>query len=145
MIGFHWIGRRWVEFVRGYSGYLTFILNFGTFVTVLYGLAPYVSETVKFPFFVGMIVMIVLPLAVLIGHIHFKKQYPIEQEVGLTKSPYTYKIVPKSKELISYRNQIAIMEHMIAVETNDARRENLKKAVAQAKGLIAGHDSRDIL
>ena len=132
---FDWVGRRWVDFTKGYSGYLTFVVNFSTFVTVLYGLAPLIKDELRFPIFVLIAVMAIIPTAILIGHLHFSKQYPVEQGVAFKKSPYTYQIIRNSKEEIMLKAMISLME------SNNGD----PKIIEQLRDLVKGYDSRSII
>ena len=141
----HWLGRRWVEFGRGYTGYLAFMVNFATFITVLYSLNDFIQEQFKFQTFVISVVAVILPLAVLIGHLHFTKQYRNEMEIGIKENPYTFKAYPRAKEIISYKTNIIILKELRELTKDPSRYIAIDKAIELNKQLLDGKDSRDLL
>lgn len=145
MSKFGFVGRRWVEFVKGYAGYLTFIVNFSTFVTVLYGLNTFVQESFKFTTFVIGMVVIVTIVATLIGHMHYRKQYPNEMDVGVLKNPYTFKMVPNSKEVPLYNALLILLNDKLEkTDTKDTEKlRDISNTMVEIDNLMKGKDMRE--
>lgn len=97
-----WYKRRWFEFRNGYSFYLVFLFGFSNFILILYNLGlehyPALKDMIPFQYFVPLMFVIVVPLSVMLGHIHHVKQLPTESKVGAIHNAYRDKIVPNSKE-----------------------------------------------
>lgn len=142
-MSFHWLGRRWFDFQTGYSQYLNFTFNFSNFILILWGLAPMIKETFYFPIFVGIIIATVLPLATIIGNAHYRKQFPVTQEVQLTKNPFMYKILPNSKETVQYQTNIILLKAIRDLQKEPTAWVSIDKALELNKKLLEGHDSRD--
>jgi len=147
---FSWIGRRWMELKLGYSGYLVFIISFSTFVTVLHSLVPEIKEAIEFHYFIGIIILIIAPTAILIGHAHFKTQFRVETEVMLVKNPFNYKLLPNSIIELQTSIQLTILEELRSnysdVKNNllsvSERKEKLDKSIKMARHILAGNDTR---
>lgn len=90
--------RRWLDFRNGHSTYLVFIMGFTQFVVLTYQLVIKDVSTIKsiFPnmWEYGIIFVIgYIPFAMLIGHWHLKRQYPVDAERSVEHNPYNYKAV----------------------------------------------------
>lgn len=139
---YSFIGRRWVEFTKGYGGYLNFSFNFSNFIIIFYALLPGMSDRIDFPIFVILIVTLVIPLATSIGHVHFKKQYQHEMGIAILENPYTFKLIPKSKEIPTYNIFLTILEELHH-NADPERKPSLDTAIKECKSLLAGNDTRE--
>jgi len=145
-----WAGRRWLEFTKGYSAYLIFVIGFSNFIFILYGLAPFIADIFPyFPIFAIVILVTVIPVGVLIGHFHFHKQYPIESDIAIKKNPYSFKIYKKSKEEITLRAQLIQMNALLTLLEKQGNQDDLIKelrsSINDIDRLIKGEKSDDIL
>lgn len=145
-----WIGRRWVEFTKGYSAYLIFIIGFSNFIFILYGLAPFIADIFPyFPIFALIILVAIIPTGILIGHFHFHKQYPIETDIAIKKNPYSFKIFRKSKEEITLKAQSIQMNVLLTLlekqDNQDDLITELKSSITDIDRLLKGENSEDIL
>ena len=121
-------------------------MNFSIFITTLYGwvIKP-LYEQVPMIAFALLMVAIIVPIGIFIGHTHFKKQYPIESTISLKYNPFTYKIYKKSKEILLINSQITILQLVKNSAKIKAERDNCDKSIDELKKLLEGIDSRDIL
>jgi len=83
--------KRWYDFRMGHSIYLIFIMSFANFILIGYNFAikksPVLSEIFESTILFAVIfVLVYIPLAMVIGYFHRRKQLPIEQEVGIQES-----------------------------------------------------------
>ena len=145
-----WVGRRWLEFTKGYSAYLIFVIGFSNFIFILYGLAPFIADIFPyFPIFAIVILVTVIPVGVLIGHFHFHKQYPIESDIAIKKNPYSFKVYKKSKEEITLRAQLIQMNALLTLLEKQGNQDDLIKelrsSINDIDRLIKGEKSDDIL
>lgn len=117
----HWIKRRFYDFRNGHGTYLIYFISFMQFVIVSYSLyiSGHPSLTAIFPTVYHWIVIFLatyLPAAILIGHLHLKKQLPTEAKQNTEANPFTYYASP-GKELqyslpaaiIGYEKQLQSM------------------------------------
>jgi len=93
-----WVRKRWMEFRTGYSMYLVFLFGFSNFLLILYNFVLEISEIIDFLPFLILVIFIIIPISVLAGQIHNKKQLPIEAKVQSLVNPFRDHIVPQSKE-----------------------------------------------
>ncbi|MCH7966478.1 MAG: hypothetical protein IIB02_03520 [Thaumarchaeota archaeon] len=145
-----WMGRRWLEFTKGYSAYLIFIIGFSNFIFILYGLAPSIPDIFpNFLIFALVILVTVIPVGILIGHFHFHKQYPIESDIAIKKNPYSFKIFRKSKEEITLKAQSIQMNVLLTLLEKQANQDDLitelKSSITDVDRLLKGENSGDIL
>ena len=93
--------RFWYYFRMGYSTYLSFLLGAVNTLTVIYYLliknVPDLEEIFpKFSIFAIPACLVGLPLAVLVGWLHFKgtMAYTSELDITVESNPYQYKLTP---------------------------------------------------
>ena len=106
MVNITWFQRRFYEARLGHTNYFGFLLSMGTFIIVSYA---YISANIPiilniFPYlwaFALSAVVIYLPVAIIVGHFHLKKQVPIEQIRVFEKSPYFAKMFRIQLQLLS--------------------------------------------
>lgn len=78
-----WVKRRWLNFRHGHSFYLAFLLSLSNFLVITYTFlvskVPVLGSV--FPSIVHFAVVslfVYVPLAVLVGHLHKKKQLAVD-------------------------------------------------------------------
>lgn len=118
----NWIQRRWFDFRNGHSVYLSFALTFINFAVITFSLAVERIPVLKewFPSMWSWALFffcIYIPLAVIIGFLHLKKQVPKEQEQLMNSNPFAFKTSPGKEQLynlpgtiIGYDLQLKSME-----------------------------------
>jgi len=71
-----WFKRRWFDFRLGHTVYLAFVLAFGNFIMIAYGLyIDNLNISLEFWQFGIFLVVVYLPVAILIGAWHRKTQH----------------------------------------------------------------------
>lgn len=96
------IYRAFYYFRVGYSLYLSFPLTFINTLVLIYHFTVKGSvllgrlEQHKFLIFSGLAVLVVLPLAIFLGWVHFKRLpvYVAEMDLDVEANPYYYKLTP---------------------------------------------------
>ena len=93
--------RAWFYFRMGWSTYLVFLFAAINTLVVTYYLAIekipiLVSIFPTFTHYVSIALVLVIPLAIIIGYIHFKKSliFSSEVDVSVESNPYNFKLVP---------------------------------------------------
>jgi hypothetical protein len=93
------IFRFWLYFRTGWSTYFAFIFGAVNTLVVTYYLAiekiPVLVEVFPtFSHYVGMAVLVGIPLLTTIGYIHYKKvpAYSSEVDIGIERNPYVFKL-----------------------------------------------------
>ena len=128
--------RSWYYFRSGWSMYFAFILAAINTLTVTYFLAIENYPVLKtiFPSFeqyIGIVVLIGIPLLVLIGYAHFKRTqaYRAETDVWIESNPYHRRMVVNT-ELILELN-LKLIDKLIKISNNekltDEENEEIKK------------------
>lgn len=128
--------RSWYYFRSGWSMYFAFILAAINTLTVTYFLAIENYPILKtiFPSFeqyIGIVVLIGIPLLVLIGYAHFKRTqaYRAETDVWIESNPYHRRMVVNT-ELILELN-LKLIDKLIKISNNekltDEENEEIKK------------------
>lgn len=146
-----WFGRRWIEFTKGYSAYLIFALNFSIFITTLYGwVIKDMFTEVPILAFATLMVAIIVPIGIFIGHFHFGKTYPIESDIAVKNNPYTFKIYPQSKETVMTKAlwmQSVVLFRLISEDKNidDGFKVEYRKMLQEVEYLLDGKRSDKIL
>lgn len=153
-----WHRQIWFEFRTGHSFYLIFFLSFGTFITVQYKLlfeqVDFLNEL--FPDIVTFVVVFVgiyIPLAIIIGHLHLRKQIPVESIRLTEENPLTYETLAKSKDLfnIQYRVfEIGMFIELVKelMPNSDKKRQLLKELVEWKDGwekISNGVSTKDLM
>lgn len=119
MLNVSWIRRRWLDLRQGHSLYLIFTVQFIQFIVVTYGL--YIQDTAIlstiFPtiyHWVASFIILYVPAAIYIGHMHYKKQYKAETEKVVQSDPYTFKPTPGKEQLFQY--PAAVLGYEISIK-----------------------------
>ena len=119
----HFLRRRFLDFKNGHGGYLIYFISFVQFIIVSYSLyvSGHPSLTALFPtvyHWIAFFLASYLPAAIIIGHLHLKKQVPTEARQTTIANPYTYQASPGKETLynlpaaiIGYEKQLTAM-HM---------------------------------
>jgi hypothetical protein len=100
----NWIKRRWFEFRSGHNTYLAFLLGFINFLLITYnfliGKVYFLSNIFSNLWvFAILLVMCYIPIAILIGHYHNKKQLSIDNEVTARANPVTLEILDRLERI----------------------------------------------
>ena len=93
----NWIKRRWFDFRQGHSLYLIFILTFSNFVLIFHRLlierVPALEQIFSDLWvFIVVFVLAYLPIAILVGAWHRKRQMKIDQEFQIRENPMLAKM-----------------------------------------------------
>ena len=99
-----WIKRRWFEFRNGHGTYLSFFLSFTNFLLITYNL---LIDRVSFlcglfsnvAVFAVVGILIYVPLAIVVGRLHNKKQLSTDMEVVSRANPVSMDIVERLKRI----------------------------------------------
>jgi len=154
----NWYRQLWFDFRMGHSTYLIFLLSFGTFVTVQYKLLfqniSFINELIpNITTFILLFVAIYLPVAIIIGHFHLRKQVPIESIRLTEESPYTYEVIPKSKEYQNFQYRLFEID-MLELLLNNIIKDEKEKLKFQMqinkrrndyKMLLSGSSTKELL
>lgn len=162
--------RRWLDFRNGHSTYLVFAMAFFQFTVITYTLAIERLPILKdlFPsmsYWLAFFVVVYIPAAIIVGHIHLKKQIPTETKQMTINNPYIFQATPGKEQLynlpatvIGYDFQLKAMNiHNQTAEFykcifgfeiekwNKADFENIEKLKKIAVRLQKGESIKDIL
>ncbi len=93
----NWIKRRWFDFRQGHSLYLIFVLTFSNFVLIFHRLlierVPALEQIFSDLWvFIVVFVLAYLPIAILVGAWHRKRQLRIDQEFQIRENPMLAKM-----------------------------------------------------
>jgi len=118
-----WVRRRWQDFRFGHSIYLIFLLTFSNFVLIFYRLliekVEVLSEVFSdLWFFVGVFVILYIPIAIGIGAFHRRTQIRVETEQTLLNNPFMAR---------NFRMLVDIIEGKASKEEIDQFRNLLKQ------------------
>ena len=146
------IKRSWLYFRTGYATYLVFIVGLSNFLLLLYNFTPF-KDYLDFTPFAILVVILLLPLGIIIGRLHFRKQHGTEMIISTDKNPYMYKIVPNSKDVLLVKAMIndleiskVIINHVIKDNvTLEKYFETANKSIAGLNKLLEGKSSTEIL
>lgn len=103
-LSWNWVKRRWVEFRFGHSTYLSFVLSITNFLLITY---TFLVERVPvlntlFPhlwMFAAVGLIAYVPLSVLVGFWHRKKQLSVDGALNAEVNPYTLEILRRLEKL----------------------------------------------
>ena len=137
---YEWVGRRWFEMRIGYGTYLAFTFGFANFILILHGLTDLFKDYPLHWFAVALVLLIV-PVAILIGHRHNRTQQKTETRTLTHLNPYVDKILPNSKEELHAHYVLLIVEWMIHTSTDDSLKSDLKALRTAYVRYIAGEDA----
>lgn len=164
------IQRRWSEFRQGHGIYLVFAMTFLNFITIQYVLLIEEIPALKALFsnawiFAAVFIAGYIPLAIVIGHMHFKKQLPTEHRQVHNNNPLAFHASP-GKELdltlpaaiIGYEKQLKGMKihnefadawrmkfGILIEKWSDRDFEEVELMLEYHKRLKAGESSADIV
>src|SRR5574341_1622851 len=123
-----WMQRRWLDFRNGHGVYLIFAIAFIQFVVLTYTLAvervSYLKDLFPSMWTWGAVfVVIYVPAAIIIGHLHRKFQIPTETRQLLDANPFIYYVQPGREKLVHFpayildlqsRIQLMLMQNAMA-------------------------------
>jgi len=99
-----WLKRRWQEFRWGHGIYLTLFLSFMNFLLISYRfLIEYVSS-LKFLFprlhiYAAAALLVYIPLAIIVGHLHRKRQLKTDISMVMEQNPYIMEILKRVRRI----------------------------------------------
>ena len=96
------IPKLWQAFRLGHGTYVTYVLGLVNFTLILYRLAGIDQYVEPIPFAL-ILITILVPLGIVLGIIHIRKQIPTESKTMTHHNPYVYQIVPSSKEAMAIK------------------------------------------
>jgi len=153
-----WYKQIWFEFRTGHSFYLIFLLSFGTFITVQYKLLfeeiDILNELIpNMASFIILFVGIYIPLAIIIGHLHLRKQIPIEFIRLAEEHPLTYETLAQSKDLFNIKYRVFEIGMFIELvnelmPNSDKKRQLLKELTEWKDGwekISNGVSTKDLM
>lgn len=151
-LSYDFVKRRWLEFRTGYSTYLIFVVGFSNFTLILYGLAPSIKDNIDFIPFISIAVAVILVLGILFGSNHLKRQYPVEAIVSTENNPFTYRIIPDSKEAVMYKAQLdqlhavaeLLQEHIKDKNKREYHCKILNEDARLIEGILDGRNTKDM-
>ena len=129
-------GRRWLELRIGYGTYIMFMIGFVNFISIQHGLIESINTLMPLWMFSIIVLAVLIPSSVIIGRFHQRKQAGTESVYQTHVSPYTYKIVPNSKEYEIIKSLSLILGSM-------ANKESLEQK-QRLDDILNGIDSRQI-
>ena len=124
----------------GYGTYLAFTFGFANFILILHGLTDLFKDYPLHWFAVSLVLLIV-PVAILIGHRHNRTQQKTETRTLTHLNPYVDKILPNSKEELHAHYVLLIVEWMIHTSTDDSLKSELEALRTAYVRYIAGEDA----
>ena len=96
------IPKLWQAFRLGHGTYVIYVLGLVNFTLILYRLAGIDQYVEPIPFAL-ILITILVPLGIVLGIIHIRKQIPTESKTMTHHNPYVYQIVPSSKEAMAIK------------------------------------------
>lgn len=133
---FEFFGRRWLEFRIGYGTYLMFLIGFVNFISIQHGLIETINEAVPLWLFSILVLIILIPISVVIGKLHQKKQFATESVYQTNLHPYTFRMVPNSKEEVMTKAMICILKSLPYSKENQNQIDSLQR-------ILDGQDTRN--
>ena len=144
LLNSQWVARRWFEMRVGYGTYMAFTFGFANFILLLHGLTDWFKDYPLHWFGIVMIA-IIIPASVLIGHRHNRTQQKTETRNLTHLNPYIDIVIPKSKEVMSMRTLIAQADWMIEVADNEELKERIRRIKAACIRVVEGETATDAL
>ena len=96
------VQKLWQAFRLGHGTYVTYVLGLVNFTLILYRLAGIDQYIEPIPFAL-ILISTLLPLGIVLGIMHIKKQLPSEAKIMIHHNPYSYQIIPSSKESMNIK------------------------------------------
>ena len=141
---YSWIGRRWWEFRTGYITYMAFMFGFANFLLILYGLTDFFKD-IPFIWFTLMMILVILPVATVIGYKHNKLQIRVEQKVMQHRHPYNNRIVPHSKEVLTIKFNLMILELLAENIKDEKKLEEITRFRNALQKFLEGELATDVI
>jgi len=130
----HFFRRRWLDFRNGHGLYLAFVMSFANFILIGYNFAikkaPILNELFNNTLFFALVfIAFYVPVAMIIGYYHRRKQYVIEAEVGLQENwPIVW-----------------ILRYQIRLIQGDTTSDENKKMLNYLDAILKRHKKEDLL
>ena len=140
--------RIWFYFRMGWSTYLVFLFAAINTLVVTYYLAIekipiLVSIFPTFTHYVSIALVLVIPLAVVIGYVHFKKSliFSSEVDVSVESNPYNFKLVPGHQKEVLFPVLLNMIQYLIneyKEKNNTDKVKELQQLESKLNELISG-------
>lgn len=148
------IFRSWLYFRVGHGTYFAYLMGFAQWVIVVYSLyivtSPLQSVFSHLSTFLLFFVLVYPWIAITVGFLHYKKTatFSSEVDIGLESNPYTFKIVPLSKEarlmpysILQAESTFALLNYFKLL--TPTQEKQWLEYIAMLKHLNEGKDVRD--
>jgi len=129
------IRRLWLDFRLGHGFYLYFALAFANFIVIQYKLLieqiPSINQIIdNIWIFVLIFVATYIPLAIVIGYIHRKKQIKIEQEAFFQENLVTARlwlfVINLIDDKVTEEEKKEMKEYLVKILKKSKRQPNLE-------------------
>lgn len=100
-----WLRRRWFEIRLGHQFYFAFLFGFSNFIILFYTfiVVPYFAP-VALPLFVLIFLIAYLPVVVLVGRQHIKRQFRIDGSATVMNNPVWVKHLEDTEKIMKALN-----------------------------------------
>jgi hypothetical protein len=114
------IRRVWTYFRAGHGTYIAFFLTMTNFILIAYNFVPAIRDVLGIALFLTIFITVYVPLAVIVGYFHYKKQLPTEQALTAIRQPFRDRILG-GKEVLHLEHHMHQMQiHLRGMElTNE--------------------------
>ena len=133
------IQKLWQTFRIGQTTYVSFMIGLINFVLILYKLGGIDKYIDPLPFAI-LIAVILVPLGIILGIIHLKKQIPTEAKIMTHHNPYIYKAIPASKETMEIKYQMWNFEQVQVANNFIEFQSDMNKKLWTALNELTGKD-----
>ena len=141
--------RFWFYFRTGWMTYFAFILSAINTLVVTYYLAiervPFLIEIFpSFAHYVGLAVIIGIPVLAAVGYIHYKRMpaYSSEVDIGIERNPYVFKLQPGWNQKVVFPMYRLLTIMLLKLSNNEKLSENevneVKKVLTDIENLSKG-------
>ena len=130
----HFFRSRWLDFRNGHSVYLVFIMTFTNFILIGYNFAvkkaPFLNDLFDNTLsFAVIFLLFYIPIAIIIGYYHRRKQYVVENELNLQENwPLIW----------IFRYQIKLIQGKTGTEEN-------KRMIEFLDNILKRHKKEDLM
>ena len=141
--------RFWFYFRTGWMTYFAFIFSAVNTLVVTYYLAiervPFlIGIFPSFAHYVGVAIIIGIPLLAAVGYMHFKRvpAYSSEVDIGIERNPYVFKLRPGYETKVVFPMYRLLTVMLLILSNNDKLSEDegneVKKVLADIENLSKG-------
>ena len=141
--------RFWFYFRTGWMTYFAFIFSAINTLVVTYYLAiervPFLIEIFpSFAHYVGLAVIIGIPVLAAVGYTHYKRMpaYSSEVDIGIERNPYVFKLQPGWNQKVVFPMYRLLTIMLLKLSNNEKLSENevneIKKVLTDIENLSQG-------